>query len=358
MRKGQRKAHIEWYRRDRPRYEALAEMVASTVQSLLTNARIDFLSVTHRAKTLESFSEKIGRKRYRDPRIEMTDLAGVRVITYVERDVKRACQLIETAFNVHADQSLDKTEELAVDRFGYKSVHFVCDIGKERSSLPEFVAYSGITFELQVRTALQHTWAEVEHDRNYKYGGTLPSQLKRRLYLVAGLLELADREFNSLTEEIEAYTSTVESSTRAGDLNVEINSPSVAQFLSTHLESLASDLEIDSKFVDEDVISELKRFGINSLADLAALFEAALIEQWKNARIPLTYIGILRDAMMYKDVDLYFNRAWMKSWTGWDADTLRLLNARYDVQKVQDIMNRYELEVEEDEWGGEGDEEP
>ena len=68
------------------------------------------------------------------------------------------------------------------------------------SLFPEFSLFKDLCFEIQVRTALSHAWAEIEHDRGYKLGGELPAHLKRRFNLLSGLLESADLEFNRLTE--------------------------------------------------------------------------------------------------------------------------------------------------------------
>jgi hypothetical protein len=57
---------------------------------------------------------------------------------------------------------------------------------------------------LQIRTVLQHAWAEFEHDIRYK--GTVPDEhapeFDRRFTLAAGLLELADREFSAIRDRL------------------------------------------------------------------------------------------------------------------------------------------------------------
>jgi hypothetical protein len=59
---------------------------------------------------------------------------------------------------------------------------------------------------VQVRTVLQHAWAEFEHAIRYK--GTIPEEhapdLDRRFTLAAGLLELADREFSLIHDRLQA----------------------------------------------------------------------------------------------------------------------------------------------------------
>lgn len=81
--------------------------------------------------------------------------------------------MITGSFNIDEKNSLDKKILLASDQIGYRSVHFVCDLGAQRSGLPEFKDLGGLKFEIQVRTLLQHAWAELAHDRNYKFSGTL-----------------------------------------------------------------------------------------------------------------------------------------------------------------------------------------
>ena len=58
--------------------------------------------------------------------------------------------------------------------------------------------------QVQLRTVLQHAWAEFEHDIRYK--GNVPpehaSEFDRRFTLAAGLLELADREFSLIRDRL------------------------------------------------------------------------------------------------------------------------------------------------------------
>jgi len=56
---------------------------------------------------------------------------------------------------------------------------------------------------------LQHAWAEIEHDLGYKVGATIPVPVRRRFSRLAGLLEIADREFKEIRDELAAYASRV-----------------------------------------------------------------------------------------------------------------------------------------------------
>jgi putative GTP pyrophosphokinase len=178
----------EWFARERPMFERFAGSVRTTLESLISQAEIEYLSVSARVKDPESFAEKINRKGYKDPQKQMTDIVGLRVIAYIETDVDRICKLITDGFNAHPDKSLDKRSELGKDRFGYRSVHYVCDLGQQRLALPENARYKDLVFEVQVRTVLQHAWAEIHHDRGYKFAGTLPPEFERHLFRQAAIL--------------------------------------------------------------------------------------------------------------------------------------------------------------------------
>ena len=56
-----------------------------------------------------------------------------------------------------------------------------------------------------MRTALQHAWAEVEHDLGYKANASVPELIRRRFSRIASLLEIADQEFVSIKTDLAAY---------------------------------------------------------------------------------------------------------------------------------------------------------
>jgi hypothetical protein len=79
-----------------------------------------------------------------------------------------------------------------------------------RSGLAEYQSYKDLKLEVQVRTILQHAWAEMEHDIQYKSPNAIPTLIKRRFIALAGLLEIADREFQTLQDENERHESNIE----------------------------------------------------------------------------------------------------------------------------------------------------
>lgn len=348
MARRSKRSHVEWFQGQRAQYESLASLIAATLEARLRQTNIEYLSVNHRAKTVTSFEEKIQRKRYVDPKTEVTDLAGVRVVTLIERDIERVAETVKSSFRVRPNESIDKSSSLASDQFGYRSLHLVCDIGPDRERLPEFSPFVGMPFEIQIRTTLQHVWAEIEHDRSYKFSGELPTHLKRRFNLIAGLLELADREFSSLTESVETYSNDVAEKAKRGDLGSEINSPSVAQYLALKLGARASSLgsiEESSHPHPEEVFDELRDFGVSTLSDLDQLFTKEFIRASGENIKDTTQAGFLRDAMIYADIEKYFSAAWKRHWQGWDEESIAMMESKYGRERVAHYIQKYDLDV-------------
>jgi hypothetical protein len=65
--------------------------------------------------------------------------------------------------------------------------------------------FEGLKIEIQIRSLLQHTWAEIEH-AYYKAERSLPASIRRRVSLLAGQLELADNEFVNLRKDAATVT--------------------------------------------------------------------------------------------------------------------------------------------------------
>jgi hypothetical protein len=111
-------------------------------------------------------------------------------------------------------------------------VHYLIRYSKERCALPEYRNYTGLVAEVQVRTILQHAWAEIEHDIQYKAVATLPSQVSRRFSALAGLIEIADREFQAIEDEDKLLRDAALTNVHQGQLgDVEIRRDPIRAYL-------------------------------------------------------------------------------------------------------------------------------
>jgi ppGpp synthetase/RelA/SpoT-type nucleotidyltranferase len=81
-----------------------------------------------------------------------------------------------------------------------------------RTQLPEYERFGGIVVEIQVRTVLQHGWAEIEHGIGYKPEGPVGEDIRDRLLEIAGALRMADREFQRIDADTKKEQAPDESS--------------------------------------------------------------------------------------------------------------------------------------------------
>ena len=66
--------------------------------------------------------------------IEITDLAGTRIITFTLGDVDRVCAFLEQHFDVREKKDIGE-ERLDVGRFGYQSIHYLCQLPVRRQAI-------------------------------------------------------------------------------------------------------------------------------------------------------------------------------------------------------------------------------
>jgi hypothetical protein len=173
-----------------------------------------------------------GKLLYADPLRDITDQIGVRVITYVMSDVAAVADLMNDQVVVKDDRDMGQ-ETASQGRFGYASRHLMIALDAARESQPAYEQLRGRVAAVQIRTVLQHAWAEFEHDIRYK--GTVPDEhareFDRRFTLAAGLLELADREFSTIRDRLRPNPSGVSESQ---DDDPRIDPRELAAFLAGH----------------------------------------------------------------------------------------------------------------------------
>ena len=224
---------IPQYTELQPTYEHFSKRLKDLFYDLLQKNGVKFHVLEHRSKSVQSFKEKIERagKNYTDPLKQLTDLAGIRIIVYYQDDVDRVCSLISSEFNIDENASVDKREELDHDQFGYSSVHLIVSLKDPRKDLAEWQVFNKFCAEIQVRTVLQHAWASISHGLQYKRESDIPASFRRRLVRLAGIFELADDEFLGLRKQQNKFLKNVTEQLSKSDLNVELNSLSVTEYL-------------------------------------------------------------------------------------------------------------------------------
>lgn len=299
--------HALEYRKIRSLYEELSDTISTIIRGALKVKDLRVHSVEGRAKTVESFEKKASKPqdedpekpRYPDPLREITDKTGIRVITFLPRDVELACQIISGEFDV-----IEKTDKAAAlideGKFGYQSIHFLARLSSSRTALSEYNRFSAITFEIQVRTILQHAWAEMEHDIQYKSSYTIPKTIKKRFIALAGMLEIADREFQNLQDDDESLRKSAQTKVASGNYQaVEITADSLKAYLDKRL---GSDGRMN-RVSYEITAGQLRKLGFQSIKQIDSCIDgldgdAISRVLWGNRQGQLTrFDGLLMAGM-------------------------------------------------------------
>lgn len=90
-----------------------------------------------------------------------------------------------------------KADTLTYNEMGYTSDHY--DVEIKSGIFDQSKDFKGIIFEVQVRTFCQHAWADLNHGLTYKKDG-LTEDIKRRVFRLTSLFEIADDEFDSMNK--------------------------------------------------------------------------------------------------------------------------------------------------------------
>ncbi len=315
---------IQAYAERQPGLQEVTQQWVDLVTTLLDDAGINYLTVTGRTKSVASFAAKAARApagtlAHDDPLTGITDQVGVRVVAYLLSEVQAVAELLADQFTILDDRDMGR-ETASEGRFGYASRHLLVS-ARDRGDGWEQPA------SVQVRTVLQHAWAEFEHDIRYK--GSVPAEhapdLDRRFTLAAGLLELADREFSEIRARIQV----------AGPRSEEEDAtdPRIA---ARDLAAFLTEEYADAGWSRTDhyawISGLLLELGITSIAELAALLtsvDSAAINARLEYKYPPGAVRRLDDALLAvfgnRYVDLHGN-----------AHRRDLLLARLDKMRADD----------------------
>ena len=260
-------------------YTQMAEIIPQKLKEIFDDAGIIVATVEHRVKSEDSLAGKLKLKggKYNDI-FDITDLVGIRVITFYIDDVDKVASVLERLFDIDWENSIDKRKAHEIDSFGYLSLHYICRIPESSYSNPEHPELNKIRFEVQMRTVLQHAWANMNHDTGYKSGVEIPRVYKRDMSRLAGMLELIDDEFSRIRREITDYRRNVQKLVSSGNLEeVLLDGDSFNSYLKIGpfdrlTKRIASINQAEIQPVDlSNFLPLFKAMGLKTLGDVAQL---------------------------------------------------------------------------------------
>ena len=264
-----------------PVYTQMAEVIPEKLKEFFTEAGIIVAAVEHRVKAEDSLAGKLKLKggKYKDI-FDITDLVGIRVITFYIDDVDKVASVLERLFEIDWENSIDKRKAHEIDSFGYLSLHYICRIPESAYMDPEHPELNKIRFEVQMRTVLQHAWANMNHDTGYKSGVEIPRVYMRDMSRLAGMLELIDDEFSRIRRELTDYRRNVQKLVASGNLDeVQLDGDSFRSYLQIGpfdrlSKRIASINQAEIQQVDlSKFLGLFKAMGFKTLGDIAALIK-------------------------------------------------------------------------------------
>ena len=263
-------ALLQQYRDLRPSLEQLCQQAYDLLCQALAEQGIYVTAIEHRVKTEQSLAGKLELKGAKYKSIDdVTDLVGLRVITFYTDDVDKVAVIAKRIFDIDWQESVDKRKLHQLDAFGYNSLHYICRLKT-----------GGPRFELQMRTALQHVWSTIEHDTGYKGSVKIPRKYKRQFSRLAGMLELIDDEFSRLRQELTDYRRQIQSLVKSGQLDeVPLSLESFRNFIDqNHFDYLNKRIAAVNQAEIYPVsmmpfLPVLESFGMETLGDVQRFME-------------------------------------------------------------------------------------
>ena len=272
---------LEEYRDNIDSFKKMKDIVKKQMEKCIEENNLYVTAIEARVKTEKSLAGKLELKGHKYNSLDdVTDILGTRIITFYTDEVDKIAGLMEKTFDVDWANTTDKRKLGDLDRFGYKSLHYICRIPKSLYSDPEHPEINTFRFEIQMRTALQHVWATMYHDTGYKSGVEIPEEYLRNLNRLAGLLELADEQFSKIRIEITDYRRQVQALVADGNFDaVALNGDTFRSFLQLNpfkklIERIAS---INQAEIIEDslirYLDVLIQLGFKTLGDVERMIK-------------------------------------------------------------------------------------
>ncbi len=287
---------LQEYRKQLPVFRKMQETIPAQIRAVFEEAGIVVASIEHRIKEERSLAGKLELKGAKYQSLsDITDIFGIRIITFYTDDVDKVASVVDRLFDVDWENSVDKRKLHEIDSFGYLSLHYICRV-------PD-IPYA---FEVQMRTILQHAWANMNHDIGYKTGVEVPKEYLRNMNRLAGMLELVDEQFSSIRRDINDYRRQVQSLVASGRLEeVSLDADSFRSFLNVGpFDVLNRKIASVNQAEIQEVtlmpfLQVFKALGFKTLGDLAQLIRENSEAAYQIAchQISMTDLDILASSV-------------------------------------------------------------
>jgi ppGpp synthetase/RelA/SpoT-type nucleotidyltranferase len=328
---------LKTYRNQLPLYETFSTRLESLLIEIIKSDNVKVHFTEARAKKVSSVEDKLLRpdKKYQNPAKEIPDLIGIRLVLYYQDDIEKVEKIINKEFDVLEEEKNHQADKYSPDKFGYLSVHYVVKLNKLRANLSEWKAVSHLHAEIQIRTVLQHSWAAISHALQYKREGDVAPQLRRKLFRLAGLFELADEQFIEIRDERSLINEQSQNDVKNNKQDAPLNTTIVKELIYSSkrfLDLIESVKKLGAKLDDEDdqeleyigvVTEELERLNVNTIKDFNKLINQDFSKFFTNLELNGWFVssGFILYLLLIQQYSDKFDANYLFEENGWSKST-------------------------------------
>lgn len=202
---------LQHWHEEKPMYKAWGDLVVSDLcQRLVSVGRELDVHLKQpakaRVKSDDSLIDKAfyrPNKNYENPYEDIEDKVGCRFVVLLVEHINELSDIIKSSDRWEYKECRHFNEERKKDPllFTYQSVHYVVR-AKTDEQANGLTVKAGTPCEIQVRTLLQHAYAELTHDAVYKAKTVVEPEVHRTVAKSMALIETTDDFFSDVNNKL------------------------------------------------------------------------------------------------------------------------------------------------------------
>lgn len=195
---------VSLYESEIPMYTAWADYVLTKIDKEIKSRAggnenyFEWVKIppSKRIKSSDSLATKAfvrKRDKYADPYLEITDKAGVRFVVLLTSQLELLSDIVQEcdSWKFSKDKEFDDWKTQDPRMFDYQSVHYVV-YASDDIVHNDIKIVKDTPCEIQLRTLLQHAYAELAHDTIYKSSSVASPEVYRSFAKSMALMETTD----------------------------------------------------------------------------------------------------------------------------------------------------------------------
>jgi len=235
------------YQQKIPLFDNFCKNLLTVLGTVLTRSGVELYSMSYRVKDFDSFWDKVEREKLTDPFDQCEDICGLRIIHFYKSDMLKIAGIISQVAEVI--KGSDPAAILQTDKFGFRSLQFVVKLKQDLLSTPHFAGMENLQAEIQIRTAVMETWANIMGKLVYEKKEHIPLDFQRKFYQLNTFFDLADDLFDELKHQQQSYAENIAQKAKSKgefDPGLPMNLDNLQAFLDVHFPKRKKNLKVVS----------------------------------------------------------------------------------------------------------------